>query len=169
MKQKTLLIALIVSLLSVCSLEAQRTAGRREVTGTFSLSAVASEGGIAIFNVLVNPSIGWFVKDNFSVGATIHYEGTGELGGLGLGPQIAYYFPSQNSLNFFLDAFGGLQMVHFAGYNVVGGAVGVGAGVSCAITPRVAWRSGVDYKMGIYSGSSLIHRIGLDMGFSVNF
>ena len=36
-------------------------------------------------------------------------------------------------------------------------------------SPRVAWRSGVDYKMGIYSGPSLIHRIGLDMGFSVNF
>ena len=77
MKQKTLLIALIVSLLSVCSLEAQRTAGRREVTGTLSLSAVAIEGGIGVFNVLVNPSIGWFVKDNLSVGATIHYEGTG--------------------------------------------------------------------------------------------
>ena len=169
MKQKTSLIALIVSLLSVCSLEAQRTAGRREVTGTLSLSAVAIEGGIGVFNVLVNPSIGWFVKDNLSVGATIHYEGTGELGGLGLGPQVAYYFPSQNNLNFFLNAFGGLQMIHFSGYNFVGGAVGVGAGLSCNITPRVAWRSGVDYKMGIYSGPSLIHRIGLDMGFSVNF
>ncbi|WP_299367198.1 hypothetical protein [uncultured Porphyromonas sp.] len=60
-------------------------------------------------------------------------------------------------------------MLSLIGYNVGGGAVGVGAGLSCDITPRVAWRSGVDYKMGIYSGSSLIHGIGLDMGFSVNF
>lgn len=169
MKQKALLIALIVSLLSVCSLQAQRTAGRRKFTGTLSLSAVAVDGGIGIFNVLVNPSMGWFVKDNLSVGATIHYEGTGELGGLGLGPQVTYYFPSKSNVNFFLDAFGGLQMIHFSGYNFVGGAIGVGAGVSCAITPRVAWRSGIDYKMGIYSGPSLMHRLGLDMGFSINF
>lgn len=169
MKQKTLLIALIVSLLSVSTLQAQRTAGRREVTGTFSLSAVAAYGGFGLFNVLVNPSIGWFVKDNLSVGATLHYEGTGELGGLGLGPQVTYYFPSKSIVNFFLDAFGGLQMINFGGYNFVGGAVGVGAGVSCDITPRVAWRSGIDYKMGIYSSSNLVHRIGLDMGFSVNF
>lgn len=169
MKQKTLLIALIVALLSVCTLQAQRTDGRREFTGTLSLSAVAVNGGVGLFNVLINPSMGWFVKDNLSIGATLYYEGTGELAGLGLGPQVSYYFPSKGDLNLFLNAFGGLQMIHFAGYNFVGGAIGVGAGVSYSITPRIAWRSGIDYKMGIYSGPSLMHRLGLDMGFSVNF
>ena len=169
MKQKALLIALIVSLLSVCSLQAQKTAGLREFTGTLSLSAVAAEGDIGLFNVLINPSIGWFVKDNLSLGATLYYEGTGDFGGLGLGPQARYYFPSRSNMSFFLDAFGGLQMIHFAGHNIVGGALGVGGGISYAITPRVAWKSGFNYKMGIYSGPSLIHRIGLDMGFSVNF
>ena len=169
MKQKTLLIALIVSLFSVCSLQAQKTAGLREFTGTLSLSAVASDGDLGLFNVLINPSIGWFVKDNLSLGATLYYEGTGQLGGLGLGPQVRYYFPTSSNLNFFLDAFGGLQMVHFAGYNTVGGALGVGGGVSYALTPRVAWMSGFNYTMGIYSGSQLLHRLGLDMGFSVNF
>lgn len=169
MKQKTLLIALIVSLLSVCSLQAQKTAGLREFTGTLSLSAVAAEGGIGLFNVLINPSIGWFVKDNLSLGATLYYEGTGDFGGLGLGPQARYYFPSSSNMSFFLDAFGGLQMIHFAGHNIVGGALGVGGGISYAITPRVAWKSGFNYKMGIYSSSQLLHRLGLDMGFSVNF
>lgn len=169
MKQKALLIALIVSLLSVCSLQAQKTAGLREFTGTLSLSAVAAEGDIGLFNVLINPSIGWFVKDNLSLGATLYYEGTGDFGGLGLGPQARYYFPSSSNMSFFLDAFGGLQMIHFAGHNIVGGALGVGGGISYAITPRVAWKSGFNYKMGIYSSSQLLHRLGLDMGFSVNF
>lgn len=60
-------------------------------------------------------------------------------------------------------------MIAFSGYNFVGGAIGVGGGVAYAITPRVAWRSGVNYKMGIYSDANLIHRIGLDMGFTLNF
>ncbi len=169
MKQKRLLIALVVILLSVCSLQAQRETGRREVAGTLSLATVAGSDGFGVFNVLLNPSIGWFVKDNLSVGASLYYEGTGSLGAFGLGPQVYYYFPSKSNINIYLDAFAGLQMIAFSGYNFVGGAIGVGGGVAYAITPRVAWRSGVNYKMGIYSDANLIHRIGLDMGFTLNF
>ncbi len=127
------------------ALQAQTSPGDMMVGGGLNFSSTSHQGGSTSNSVEFSPGVGYFVSDNFAVGATLtissERDGTGAgkrlTSAFGLGPFARYYiFTSNERFGFFGQAHLGF-VAHKTDPPV--GAVVKGNEISFALSPGAVY------------------------------
>lgn len=153
-------------------------------SGLFGLNFGLNEG--AGFNVGISPKVGYFVRDNFLIGAVVNFgfEKSPEYNGMstrvttyGIQALTRYYMSQgekgvDNFLrrgSFFTEANAGVAGVNIKGGNTTNGfAFGVGPGYSYFVTDSVALETTLKYNGLVGGGNTTYqHALGLNFGVQV--
>lgn len=176
-------IMLVTAVLGTASVKAQTQKGNLmwgadllNITGTF-------QNGNNQFNMGLSPKLGYFIQDNFVLGAEIDLSiatsKTFNTYNYGISPFARYYFDDKRlefsqRARFFLEA-----NVGFAGTNLKdkttdaststnGLNIGFGPGLAYFITPNVALETLLKYDLTVgFGNSTTTNRIGLNLGFQI--
>ena len=138
-------------------------------------SASTTENGNSSSGTLfsLNPKIGVFVVNNFTVILNTEYASTSSGGfsdhSLLIGPALRYYFPGSESVKFFAGAgigFGTATSVTSTAYQFE-------AGPAFFIRPSVALELNINYQIqdykssGAYSNTMKVSQFGIGVGFMI--
>ncbi|MFT3902088.1 MAG: hypothetical protein QM727_02905 [Niabella sp.] len=104
--------------------------------------------GANTFKLGLSPRAGWFLQDNFALGAEVQLGLTASKASkpmfdYGVVPFARYYFPVQainhvEKTRFFAEASAGVGGMAYSGENTVGFKGGAGAGIAYFVSPNIA-------------------------------
>ncbi|WBL23018.1 MULTISPECIES: hypothetical protein [unclassified Zunongwangia] len=135
------------------------------------------------YNLGLSPKLGYFVKDNFMLGAVANIgfsksaesEGSTETTVYGFQALSRYYLsPGEKGIDnllshgrFFVEANAGIAGVNVAGGNTTNGfAFGVGPGYSYFLTDNVALETNLKYN-GLVGGGNTTYQNSLGLNFGI--
>lgn len=153
-------------------------------SGLFGLNFGLNQG--AGYNVGINPKVGYFIKDNFLLGAVVNlgFAKSAKTGGTstqsttyGVQALTRYYlFPGEEGIDnllkegrFFMEANAGVAGVNVKhGATTNGFAFGVGPGYSYFVSNTVALETTLKYNGLVGGGNTTYqHALGLNFGVQV--
>lgn len=153
-------------------------------SGLFGLNFGLNEG--AGYNVGISPKVGYFIEDNFLLGAVVNLGFTKSAKNRGTSTQSTLYgiqalsryyvSPGEEGIDnflkhgrFFMEANAGIAGVNVKdGPTTNGFAFGVGPGYSYFVTPNVALETTLKYNGLVGGGNTTYqHAIGLNFGVQV--
>lgn len=180
MKKKNLhLIFLILSIFTYSTTFAQTEKGIKLLGGSADISSTSFDSDSEnIFGVSVNPNIGFFLVDNFALGAEVPLGFTSSdisnTTQVGLVPFARYYLGSSDTRKFFLGVRGGIvsSNVSFDSGDDISrnqGVVGANAGVAFFINQSIALETALNYQYISIEDSNGVSNIGLSVGFQIHF
>ncbi|PUZ30621.1 porin family protein [Chitinophaga costaii] len=177
------ILLITATLGAATSVHAQTQKGNLMV-GTDLLNIMGTfQNGNNQFNLGISPKLGYFLQDNFVLGAEVDFSvntsKTFSTFNYSVSPFARYYFDDKKlefskRARFFLEA-----NVGFAGTNTKdkitdaststnGLAIGFGPGLAYFITPNVALEALLKYDLTVgFGNSTTTNRIGLNLGFQI--
>lgn len=133
------------------------------VGGNFGLSVTQSKGSDAITIFSMDPRFGYFVADNFSIGAELPVSVVKGFNSIGMGVILRYI----SNLGVFGELSGGFSSNKFESFaRSTGGYVNMGVGYAAFINETVAIEPQFYYRPQ-FSGGSTVHNYGLKVGFNI--
>ena len=148
--------------------------GNWVVSGSSSLQIMnmKPEGGDASTTVTLTPSVGYFIADNLSLGASLSLLSTEDLTTISALPTATYYFETGSNVKPLISLGIGYASISFDdGYDddTYGGlALGVGAGMVFLINQNVGLNIGIQYSRNDFD-YGVVNTFGGVLGFSVFF
>lgn len=152
----------------------QTNKGNWIVSGSTSLQImnVKPEGGDASTTVTLTPSVGYFIVDNFSLGANLNLLSMEDLTTISVLPTATYYFETNSYVKPLISlGIGYASMSLDDGYDdeTFGGlALGVGAGMVLMLNQNVGFDIGIQYLRNDFD-YGIVNTFGGVLGFSVFF
>ncbi|MBV8253940.1 MAG: hypothetical protein JO154_15155 [Chitinophaga sp.] len=180
--KKIRLLTLVFFTLILGSASAQIQKGNLMIGSDITNMAVVFQNSSTTFNFVLDPKIGWFIKDGLAIGGYANFglqtsKGAGSDVSYGVGAFARYYVEDKNirklefskRVRFFAEANAG-----FAGRNPANGTttngfnVGIGPGISYFITPNVGLEGLFKYDLTVGGGNSTTaNRLSLGIGFQI--
>jgi hypothetical protein len=177
---KKLFLGAVIILTSVISANAQTQKGNVLIGGDITHLNLDLQSGNTIFDITIDPKMGWFVRNNKLVGVNFNLGLTTQTGATtvsyGVGIFGRDYFGAASTdlvrkMKWFLEANLGIIGTNTSGSahaSTNGLGVGIGPGLSYFITPNVALEALAKYNLTVGFGNSTTdNAIGAQLGFQI--
>ena len=167
MKKHYILVALSLLFVLSNSAMAQTEKGKYSVGGSFSFSTSDSGGDFGKdYSLYIAPRFGYFIKNNFEIGAGLdlswNMDSKGVGGPLSIAPFAKYYFGEENIKPFVSSGYG----IDLRGSST--GALNVSPGIALFLNDYVAIEMALTYQnIHNYGRGSSKNSLDLNAGFKI--
>ena len=170
MKIKSIILLFLFVCLSSVSYS-QTNKGNWIVSGSTSLQITNNkpEYGDGVTTVILNPSVGYFVANNFSIGAMMSLFSADGSTAISVLPTASYYLGTQSQVKPFIDLGIGDSSISADDDTYGGLAIGAGLGIMYELNRNVGLNIGLQYLRNDYDRIGVTNSFGGMIGFSVFF